>query len=185
MHRASSPNRGLGYSGKSAQRASAAQKFLPVDLQSPDQLLQTEIPMHEFSNALFASLDTLPDVPHTFCKYEPQNPIETPSEYPQEPNQRILQPEFFRRFDLSTLFYIFFYFPGTPQQLFASKELKARGWRFHSRFQTWFRRISEPKNVTKESETADFDYFDHTSANGWCIRRRNDFKFEYDFLDTD
>ena len=182
--RSSSPAQNSSQGNRNLSKGQQPQKFLPVDLQSPDQLLQTEIPMHDFSNALFASLDTLPDVPQTFCKYEPQNPIETQPDYPQEPNQNILQPEFFRRFDLSTLFYIFFYFPGTSQQLFASKELKARDWIFHSGFQTWFKRISEPTKKTNQYEIADFEYFDHTSKECWCVKKRKDFKFEYDFRES-
>lgn len=175
----------VGNKPSQKSQTASSQKFLPIELQQPDQLLQTEIPVHEFSNALFASLDTLPDVPQVFCNYEPQTSVQTLPEYPQEPNQKILQPEFFRRFDLSTLLYIFFYFPGTSQQLFAAKELKARGWRYHAKFQTWFKRVSQPKTVTKEYEIADYDYFDHSSAENWYIRRRTNFQFDFNCLAID
>lgn len=83
--------------------------------------------------------------------------------------------------DINTLFYIFYYFPGTPIQFLAATELKERSWRFHKKFSTWFQRYSQPSVVTKEHETGSYIYFDF--ENSWCQRRKNEFKFEYKFLD--
>jgi CCR4-NOT transcription complex subunit 3 len=107
-----------------------SQLFQPVEVSAPD------IPAQEFAHALYSVLDLIPDVPYDIDDYKPQNPVETPKSYPPMPNMKLLQPEFFRRCDASTLFYIFFYFPGTPQQCFAGRELRQRGWRFHMKYQT-------------------------------------------------
>lgn len=162
-----------------------SQFFNPVELKSPESLLQTDMSPQDFSHALFSASDLIPDVPFDLADYKPQNPIQTQAEYPQAPNMKLLQPEFFRRYDLSTLFYIFFYFPGTSQQMFAGNELKQRGWRFHTQYQTWFHRTSEPAKVTDKYEVGSFEYFDHNTQDGWCVRFRNSFKLEYEYLETE
>lgn len=162
-----------------------AQFYNPVELKSPEALLQTDMTQQDFSHALFSSIDLIPDVPFDLADYKPQNYIQTPSDYPQTPNMKLLQPDFFRRYDLSTLFYIFFYFPGTSQQMFAGNELKQRGWKFHAKYQTWFHRISEPTEINDKYEVAAFEYFDHNTSDGWCVRIRNSFKLEYEFLETE
>lgn len=155
--------------------------FQPVEVQAPEQLLQTDMAQQDFANALYSSLDLIPDVPYDLSEYKPQNQVDIPQFYPTMPNMKLLQPEFFRRYDLSTLFYIFFYFPGSAPQFFAGRELKQRGWRFHTKYQTWFHRISEVTESTSTYEIGKFEYFDHSTAEGWCIRQRNAFKFEYEY----
>jgi CCR4-NOT transcription complex subunit 3 len=162
-----------------------SQLFQPVEVVAPDRILQTDIPPQEFAHALYSSLDLIPDVPYDIDDYKPQNPVETPKSYPQMPNMKLLQPEFFRRYDASTLFYIFFYFPGTPQQYFAGRELKQRGWRFHTKYQTWFKRATEPTEITQQYEVGKFDYLDHKVPDGWAVRQRSGFKLEYEYLDTE
>jgi CCR4-NOT transcription complex subunit 3 len=159
--------------------------FQPVEVSCPDSLLQTDIPPHDFAHALYSAIDLIPDVPYDIEEYKPQNPVVTPAGYPQMPNMKLLQPEFFRRYDTSTLFYVFFYFPATPQQLYAGRELRQRGWRFHTKYQTWFRRAGEPAEVTAEYEIGRFEYFDHNAPDGWVVRIRPGFKLEYGYLDTD
>jgi CCR4-NOT transcription complex subunit 3 len=165
--------------------AAHQQSFQPVEIESPETVLQTDLSPEEFSHALFSSIDLIPDVPYELDDYKPQNPVETPKSYPQVPNMRLLQPEFFRRYDISTLFYIFFYFPGSSQQSFAARELKQRSWRFHTKYQTWFHRLSEPTELTNEYEVGHFEYFDHREPDGWCVRERANFKLEYNHLETE
>jgi CCR4-NOT transcription complex subunit 3 len=98
---------------------------------------------------------------------------------------RLLQPEFFRRYDVSTLFYVFFYFPGSSQQSFAGRELKQRGWRFHTKYQTWFHRVSPPSETTAAYEVGTFEYFDHTGPEPWIVRERRTFKLEYEHTETE
>jgi CCR4-NOT transcription complex subunit 3 len=162
-----------------------SQLFQPGDVASPESLLQTDIPRHEFAHALFSAIDLIPDVPYELDDYKPRGPAETPPSYPQVPNMKLLQPEFFRRYDASTLFYVSFYFPGTRQQYFAGRELKRRRWRFHTKYQTWFRRIAEPVEVTAEYEVCQFEYFHCKDADAWGIRQRNAFKLEYEYLEVE
>ena len=161
------------------------QEYNPVELKSPDPLIQSEMTSSDFSHALFTSMDLIPDIPLEMSDYNPQNPAETPDNYPKKPNVKLLQPDFFRRYDMSTLFYIFFYFPGTTQQLFAGRELKQRGWIFHNKYQTWFHRLSEPTEINDNYEIGSFEYFDRSTQECWCVRVRDSFKLEYDCLDAE
>jgi CCR4-NOT transcription complex subunit 3 len=153
--------------------------------QSAESFLQTDIPRHEFAHALFSAIDLIPDVPYDLEDEQSRNSVPTRASYPRVPNMKLLQPEFFRRYDASTLFYVFFYFAGTAQQYFAAGELKRRGWRFHTKYQTWFRRIAEPVEVTPEYEICAFEYFHHTDPDAWGIRHRDAFKLEYEFLEAE
>lgn len=46
----------------------------------------------------------------------PRNPIQTPSYYPQVPHHLLNTPGIFAQLDVETLFYVFYYHPGTYQQ---------------------------------------------------------------------
>ena len=48
--------------------------------------------------------------------YVPRNPIQTPSYYPQTPNPILNTAGIFSQLDVETLFYVFYYLPGTYQQ---------------------------------------------------------------------
>lgn len=48
--------------------------------------------------------------------YVPRNPIQTPAYYPQVPNPILSSPGIFSQLDVETLFYVFYYHPGTYQQ---------------------------------------------------------------------
>lgn len=48
--------------------------------------------------------------------YQPRNPFNTPSYYPQQPLVIFDNPILFEKFDMDTLFYIFYYQQGTYQQ---------------------------------------------------------------------
>ena len=56
---------------------------------------------------------------HTFLRpkyYIPKNPYPTPIYYPQTPNPVLSSPTLFQNLDIETLFYVFYYLPGTYQQ---------------------------------------------------------------------
>ena len=67
----------------------------------------------------------------------------------------------FRRLDLDSLFFAFYYLQGSYQQYLAAVELKRRGWQYHARFCTWMKRDSSKK----ERRTLYFDY-----ENEWRVR---------------
>ncbi|KIP09888.1 hypothetical protein PHLGIDRAFT_116041 [Phlebiopsis gigantea 11061_1 CR5-6] len=115
--------------------------------------------------------------------YVPRNPFQTPSYYPQSPNSILSTPGIFSQLDVETLFYVFYFHPGTYQQYLAAKELKRQSWRFHVKYLTWFQRHSEPQAITEEYEQGVYVYFDWEGS--WCQRKKSDFRFEYRYLSED
>ncbi|KAF9380003.1 general negative regulator of transcription subunit 5 [Podila verticillata] len=114
--------------------------------------------------------------------YTPKNPYPTPSYYPQTPPQGLFDnPAMFEKFDIDTLFFIFYYQQGTYQQYLAARELKKQSWRFHKKYLTWFQRHEEPKAITEDYEQGTYIYFDYEGA--WCQRKKTEFRFEYKFLE--
>ncbi|KAK2065540.1 Not1 domain-containing protein [Colletotrichum caudatum] len=121
------------------------------------------------------------DVPRT---YRPELRLNsTGVGFPQEPLALFDDPRLYSRIDPDTLFYVFYYKQGTPQQYLAAKALKDQSWRFHKQYQTWFQRHEEPKNITEEFEQGTYRFFDYEST--WMNRRKADFKFAYKFLEDD
>lgn len=113
--------------------------------------------------------------------YVPKDPFPTPSYYPQSPASLFDNPALYAKFDVDTLFYIFYYQQGTYHQYLAARELKKQSWRFHKQYLTWFQRHSEPQAITDEYEQGAYVYFDWEGS--WCQRRKNDFRFEYRWLE--
>lgn len=157
--------------------------FPSSDARSSENLLQTELTQQDFCRALSSEMNLIPDPPYdSHDVVRTENTIDTPPSYPQTKNMKLVQPEFFKKYDLSTLFFIFFYSPGTSQQYFAGRELQNRDWHYHIKFQTWFHRIEEPKEKTPEFEISKFEYFDHSTSEGWCVRKRDNFKLEFNYI---
>jgi len=114
--------------------------------------------------------------------YTPQNPYPaTPASYPIQPNAIFENPAIFEKLGTDALFYIFYYKQGSYQQYLAARELKKQSWRFHKKYMTWFQRHEEPKVTTDEYEQGTYVYFDWET--GWCTRIKQDFRFEYSFLE--
>ncbi|GAA5999901.1 hypothetical protein JCM10207_005963 [Rhodosporidiobolus poonsookiae] len=114
--------------------------------------------------------------------YVPRNPYATPSYYPQEPSSQFASPALFAKLDVDTLFYIFYYCPGTYLQYLAAAELKRQSWRFHKQYLTWFQRANEPTTITDTYEQGVYLYFDWEGS--WCQRRKSDFRFAYQYLEN-
>ncbi|GAB0495767.1 hypothetical protein MMPV_007072 [Pyropia vietnamensis] len=121
-----------------------------------------------------------------------RNPAATPACFPSVPATAFNQAALFEKFDLDTLFFIFYYQQGTYQQYLAANELKRQSWRFHKKYLTWFQRHEEPKITTDEFEQGTYVYFDYhlkaESANGsqeygWCQRVKSEFVFQYEYLE--
>jgi CCR4-NOT transcription complex subunit 3 len=115
--------------------------------------------------------------------YVPRNPWNTPSYYPQTPAPALESPAVFAQLEVETLFYVFYYHPGSYMQYLAAAELKKQSWRFHVKYLTWFQRHSEPQAVTNEYEQGVYVYFDWEGS--WCQRKKADFRFEYRYLSED
>jgi CCR4-NOT transcription complex subunit 3 len=114
-------------------------------------------------------------------QYTPQNPYPAPASYPSAPSAIFDNPAVFEKLGTDCLFFIFYYAQGTYQQYLAARELKKQSWRFHKKYMTWFQRHEEPKITTDEYEQGTYVYFDYET--GWCTRIKQDFRFEYSFLE--
>lgn len=55
-------------------------------------------------------------MPHRPKYYIPRNAYPTPHYYPQQPSPQLANPALFAKFDVDTLFYIFYYCQGTYMQ---------------------------------------------------------------------
>ncbi|KAJ0480620.1 putative CCR4-Not complex component, Not domain, CCR4-NOT complex subunit/5 domain superfamily [Helianthus annuus] len=127
--------------------------------------------------------------------YIPRHPAVTPQSYPQVQAPIVSNPAFWERHGSAntgtdTLFFAFYYQQNTYQQYLAAKELKKQSWRYHKKFNTWFQRHEEPKVATDDYELGTYVYFDFHMGNeemqqGWCQRIKNEFKFEYSFLEDE
>lgn len=121
-------------------------------------------------------------------KYAPRNPyVHTDQNgsaaYPLQPTTGYEDPGMFKKYDLDTLFFIFYYQQGSYQQHLAAKELKKLSWRYHTKYLTWFQRHEEPRMAASDFERGAYVYFDHET--GWCQRIKADFTFEYQFLEDE
>ncbi|KHJ34558.1 putative ccr4-not transcription subunit 3 [Erysiphe necator] len=165
--------------------------YLPSGLQ--DLLQSFEATQRRVSNTisqsskrmLALSLNSCPETLDSLSPQylRPQNPIRTPSYYPQIIDPIFEDPRLYSRIDPDTLFYVFYYKQETYQQYLAAKALKDQSWRFHKQYQTWFQRHEEPKTITEEFEQGTYRFFDYEST--WMNRRKADFKFAYKFLEDD
>eukprot|EP00920_Eleutheroschizon_duboscqi_P000505 GHVT01001421.1.p1 GENE.GHVT01001421.1~~GHVT01001421.1.p1 ORF type:complete len:612 (+),score=198.63 GHVT01001421.1:191-1837(+) len=114
----------------------------------------------------------------------PKTPwLNAPHSFPTQPLNQAESPSFFEKLEIGTLFFIFYYQPGTYTQYLAAKELKRQSWRFHKKYLTWFQRHTEPKATTDLYEQGAYIYFDYEA--GWCSRIKPDFTFEYQWLEDE
>lgn len=121
-------------------------------------------------------------------RYMPRNPYvhmdsRNTVAYPEQPTRSYEDPAMFEKYDLDTLFFIFYYQQGSYQQHLAAKELKKLSWRYHTKYLTWFQRHEEPRITAADFERGAYVYFDHDS--GWCQRIKSEFTFEYQFLEDE
>lgn len=115
--------------------------------------------------------------------FTPKQPFTVPSYYPTHPPSILENPAIFERFELDTLFFIFYYQQKTYAQYLAARELKRQSWRFHKKYLTWFQRHEEPKTITDEFEQGTYIYFDY--EGNWCQRKKSEFTFEYRYLEDE
>lgn len=113
-----------------------------------------------------------------------------PASYPKKRLENLSSPSSFAqpRAELETLMFFFYYAQGTVPQLLAAHQLRKQGWQFHTKFNTWFKRLAAPATATKDSETGKFAYFDfhvHDGPPSWVVRVKEDFTFEYRFLEPE
>jgi CCR4-NOT transcription complex subunit 2 len=68
------------------------------------------------------------------------------------------------KFQVETLFYIFYSMPKDTLQVYAAKELYNRDWKYHKALRLWFHRPSEQTAKQMGIEVGSFIYFD---VNAW------------------
>ncbi|EPX72857.1 CCR4-Not complex subunit Not3/5 [Schizosaccharomyces octosporus yFS286] len=147
--------------------------------------LQYPINKEKLTEALNISCVYVPDAVDAAKPkfYVPKDPYPVPHYYPQQPLPLFDSPEMTEVVDPDTLFYMFYYLPGTYQQYLAGRELKKQSWRFHKKYTTWFQRHEEPKMITDEYESGTYRYFDF--EGDWVQRKKADFRFMYEYLEDD
>jgi len=74
------------------------------------------------------------------------------------------------KFQLETLFYIFYALPKDVLQAYAAQELYAREWRYHVDLKLWFKRASPADGVPSVNNSVQYIYFD---INSWERRLFN------------
>ena len=99
------------------------------------------------------------------------------------PSTQLIGAESVPKFELETLFAMFYLDTDNYLRFLAACELKKRDWRFNKKFLVWFKRHSSPKEMNQEYEKGDFLVFD--CEDQWAIKKKNDFKFEYKNLESD
>ncbi|KAK3010789.1 hypothetical protein RJ639_012603, partial [Escallonia herrerae] len=93
-----------------------------------------------------------------------------------------LDQGYFSKFQLDTLFYIFYSMPKDEAQLYAANELYNRGWFYHREHRFWFMRAPnmEPLVKTNAYERGSYICFD---PNTWETIRKENFVLHYDMLE--
>mmetsp|Transcript_11649 Transcript_11649/g.16775 ORF Transcript_11649/g.16775 Transcript_11649/m.16775 type:complete len:696 (-) Transcript_11649:38-2125(-) len=171
---------GLSDGNSPSNNIDASSKNTPV---SPEQRPPGDTVSSSYLGALNDSFLYIPSALDSERQrsYTPRNPYPTPSSYPTTPSALFENPAIFEKLGTDCLFFIFYYSQGTYQQYLAARELKKQSWRFHKKYMTWFQRHEEPKVTTDEYEQGTYVYFDYET--GWCQRLKQDFRFEYSFLE--
>lgn len=97
-------------------------------------------------------------------------------------NSPKLSFQIFQKFQVETLFYVYYSMPRDVLQVAAAQELHNRDWRYHKTLRLWLTRIpnkvSFVKTVTYEKGT--FKFFNPES---WTFEDKDDFHLEFDDLD--
>lgn len=93
-----------------------------------------------------------------------------------------LHQGYFLKFQVETLFYIFYSMPKDEAQLYAANELYNRGWFFHREHRLWFIRVAnmEPLVKTNSYERGSYLCFD---PNTWESVRKDNFVLYYELLE--
>ncbi|KAI6216651.1 Not3 domain-containing protein [Aphelenchoides fujianensis] len=89
--------------------------------------------------------------------------------------------EHYEKLDTSTLFYYFRNLTFHPCHLLVVRALQAKGWRLHSRLGSWFLRAGEPLEMGDGFERAPFHTF---CFKEWDVKKIDDFRFEYECIDS-
>ncbi|EAX97760.1 hypothetical protein TVAG_080200 [Trichomonas vaginalis G3] len=149
------------------------------DIQQYNKIIEEDNISREFEQ----SMKMVPDLPFDFVQYQPEDEKINP-DFPKRPAMKLLQPEMFQYYDIYILFYIFYYFPNSPYQYFAAKELKSRGWTFLNESQQWVHLISHVYETTDKDIIGKFEIFDR-SPDVWDVVVRNSYSISKQEINKD
>jgi len=136
---------------------------------------------YNFFQMFEASAKNIPQESDCYPNASTKEKISTRNVYPK---RKLVGEHMFERFDVDTLFFIFYFQKDTYEQYLAAKELKKRAWRFHKKYLTWFKRLEAPRVTNEEYEQGTYAFFDF-EPGGWCQRRKSDFTFKYSYLEDE
>jgi len=136
---------------------------------------------YNFFQMFEASAKNIPQESDCYPNASTKERISTKNIYPK---RKLVGEHMFDRFDVDTLFFIFYFQKDTYEQYLAAKELKKRAWRFHKKYLTWFKRLEAPRVTNEEYEQGTYAFFDF-EPGGWCQRRKSDFTFKYSYLEDE
>ena len=88
----------------------------------------------------------------------------------------------FQKFQLETLFYVFYSMPRDVLQVAAAQELYNRDWRFHKQLQLWLTKIPN-KEPTVKHPTFEKGTYKVFNFQTWAQEEREDFVLEYGQLE--
>jgi CCR4-NOT transcription complex subunit 2 len=88
----------------------------------------------------------------------------------------------FQKFQLETLFYVFYSMPRDVLQVAAAQELYNRDWRFHKTQQLWLTKILN-KEPTVKHTTFEKGTYKVFNAATWAYEEREDFVLEYSSIE--
>ncbi|GAB4836190.1 Probable NOT transcription complex subunit vip2 [Ancistrocladus abbreviatus] len=93
-----------------------------------------------------------------------------------------LHQGYFSKFNLDTLFYIFYSMPKDEAQLYAANELYNRGWFYHREVRVWLTRVPgmEPLVKTNTYERGSYHCFE---PNTWEMTIKDNFVLHYETLE--
>ncbi|XP_021729041.1 probable NOT transcription complex subunit VIP2 isoform X3 [Chenopodium quinoa] len=93
-----------------------------------------------------------------------------------------LSQAYFAKFQLPTLFYIFYSMPRDEAQIYAANELYNRGWFYHKDLRLWFMRVPnmEPLVKTNAYERGSYVAFD---PNTWDTSIKENFVIHYELVE--
>eukprot|EP00331_Platyophrya_macrostoma_P001667 CAMPEP_0176419644 /NCGR_PEP_ID=MMETSP0127-20121128/8168_1 /TAXON_ID=938130 /ORGANISM="Platyophrya macrostoma, Strain WH" /LENGTH=248 /DNA_ID=CAMNT_0017800157 /DNA_START=94 /DNA_END=840 /DNA_ORIENTATION=+ len=97
-------------------------------------------------------------------------------------NSPKLNFQIFQKFQVETLFYVFYSMPRDVLQVAAAQELTNRDWRYHKRLHMWITRIPG-KEPTVKHQTFEKGPFKIFNPDTWKAEDREDFMLEYSELD--
>ena len=192
------PPSGSQQSAMRSARISARQGISPL---GKVQLRHEHLWQRKMVEAAFQRVPTLGDS-ERLRHFLPRQPCAGPGYFPSAPLEGFTSAEFYKRLNLDSLFFIFYFMEGTKAQLLAAQALKDLAWRFHTRELTWFQRAEQPKEVTENYEMVcvykayslhlnnsfflfgvyqgTYLFFD---TQRWQARKRENFRFEYQYLE--